>query len=292
MAADWILIALAAAVLYGVAQAMGKHVIDKLSAPMMVFINFVVTMPIYILFLAAFLLSTGPWMSSIEPILFGLIAALLGRAGYYTYLEAVERGPVMIVGSITAAYPAIITILAITLLHEEITVLQGTGIAVIICGMIGLSLSHGDSAGKSRLSRASLILSLVTLAVWGVWGVFVKLALDVLPIVYYLGLYALVLPPLFYVYARHKRSSGAKLMPKWSVPVIIGVISAEIGQIALFADTTAVSIGDAAIVFPLIASYPIVMILLAYGFLKERLSRRDLLLVAVVVAGILLVSTI
>ena len=291
MASEWILIALVAAVLYGVSQVAGKYVIDKLSAPMMVSINFVVTMPIYIVFLIAFIIGLGPWLTSIEPVIYGLIAALLGRAGYYLYLEAVERGPVMIVGSITAAYPAIITVLAITLLHEDITMLQGFGIAVITCGMIGISLSHDSSSGRT-LSRTSLILSFLTLAVWGVWGVFVKLALDSLPIIYYLGLYALVLPPLYFVYARQKKASGVQMIPKWSRPVMIAAVAAGIGQVGLLADTTAVSWGEAAIAFPLIASYPIIMILLAYAFLKERLSRRDLLMVATVVAGILMVSTL
>ena len=291
MASEWILIALVAAVLYGVSQVAGKYVIDKLSAPMMVSINFVVTMPIYIVFLIAFILGLGPWLTSIEPVIYGLMAALLGRAGYYLYLEAVERGPVMIVGSITAAYPAIITVLAITLLHEDITMLQGFGIAVITCGMIGISLSHDSSSGRT-LSRTSLILSFLTLAVWGVWGVFVKLALDSLPIIYYLGLYALVLPPLYFVYARQKKASGVQMIPKWSRPVMIAAVAAGIGQVGLLADTTAVSLGEAAIAFPLIASYPIIMILLAYAFLKERLSRRDLLMVATVVAGILMVSTL
>ena len=291
MASEWILIALVAAVLYGVSQVAGKYVIDKLSAPMMVSINFVVTMPIYIVFLIAFIIGLGPWLTSIEPVIYGLMAALLGRAGYYLYLEAVERGPVMIVGSITAAYPAIITVLAITLLHEDITMLQGFGIAVITCGMIGISLSHDSSSGRT-LSRTSLILSFLTLAVWGVWGVFVKLALDSLPIIYYLGLYALVLPPLYFVYARQKKASGVQMIPKWSRPVMIAAVAAGIGQVGLLADTTAVSLGEAAIAFPLIASYPIIMILLAYAFLKERLSRRDLLMVATVVAGILMVSTL
>jgi len=291
MASEWILIALAAAVLYGVSQAVGKYVIDKLSAPMMVTINFVVTMPMYIAFLAAFIIGLGPWLTSIEPVIFGVVAALLGRAGHYLYLEAVEKGPVTIVGSITAAYPAIITVLAITLLHEDVSSLQGVGIAVIVCGMIGISLSHGGKGVRS-LSRASLVLSLLTLAVWGIWGIFVKLALESLPIIYYLGLYALALPPLFFVYARHKRAAGVKMMPKWSRPVMIAAISIAIGQVGLLADTTAVSWGVAAIAFPLIASYPVIMIILAYAFLKERLSKKDMLMVAAVIAGILMVSTV
>ena len=287
----WILLALSAAVLYGISQAIGKLAIDSLTAPSMVAVNFLVSMPIYILFLFCFLLSLGSFRIGFEYIIFGLVAALLGRAGYYTYLEALERGPVMIVGSITAAYPAIITVLAITLLGESLTSVQAAGVSLVIVSMIGLSFSHGSSKGSTSFTRLSLILSIVTLILWGVWGIFVKLALRELPIIFYLGLYSLVLPPLFLTYIRYKRIPRKQVLPKWSLPVIIAVIAVLIGQLALLADTAAVSLGEAAVVFPLIASYPIVMILLAFAFLKERLSRRDVSLVFAVIIGIILIST-
>jgi len=279
-------------VFYGIGQALGKHAMGSLAAPSMVVVNFVVTMPIYLAFLAWFIFSGDFALAGTVAIVYGLAAAFLGRTGYYTYLEAVEKGPVTIVGSITAAYPAIITVLAIVLLGESVTVLQIFGVAVIVGGMIGLSFSHGEEGGKPSLPRISLIFSIATLALWGVWGVFVKLALEVLPIFYYLGLYAIVLPPLFLVYARHKKRIGVRIMPKRSIFVLIAVVAALIGQIGLFADTAAVSTGEAAIVFPLIASYPVVMILIAYAFLKERLTRRDMMFVIAVVAGIVLVSTV
>jgi transporter family protein len=287
----WILLALSAAVLYGISQAIGKLAIDSLTAPSMVAVNFLVSMPVYILFLFCFLLSLGSFRIGSEYIIFGLVAALLGRAGYYTYLEALERGPVMIVGSITAAYPAIITVLAITLLGESLTSVQAAGVSLVIVSMIGLSFSHGSSNSGTSFTRLSLILSIVTLILWGVWGIFVKLALRELPIIFYLGLYSLVLPPLFYAYVRYKRIPRRQVLPKWSLPVVIAVIAVLIGQLALLADTAAVSLGEAAVVFPLIASYPIVMILLAFAFLKERLSRRDVSLVFAVIIGIILIST-
>jgi len=287
----WVLLALSAAVLYGISQAIGKLAIDSLTAPSMVAVNFLVSMPVCILFFFCFLLSLGSFRIGFEYILFGLAAALLGRAGYYTYLEALERGPVMIVGSITAAYPAIIAVLAITLLGESLTSVQAAGVSLVIVSMIGLSFSHGSSNSGTSFTRLSLTLSIVTLVLWGVWGIFVKLALRELPIIFYLGLYSLVLPPLFYTYVRYKRIPRREILPKWSLPVIIAVIAVLIGQLALLADTAAVSLGEAAIVFPLIASYPIVMILLAFAFLKERLSRRDVLLVFAVIIGIILIST-
>lgn len=173
----WVLLALSAVILYGASQVIGKLAIDSLAAPTMVAVNFLVSMPVYLLFFLCFLLSLGSFRVGFEYIIFGLVAALLGRAGYYTYLEALERGPVMIVGSVTAAYPAIITILAITLLGESLTTIQGVGVSIVIISMIGLSFSHSVSKGGTIFSRLSLILSILTLVLWGVWGIFVKLAL-------------------------------------------------------------------------------------------------------------------
>ena len=182
-------------------------------------------------------------------------------------------------------------ILAITLLGESLTAIQGVGVSIVIVSMIGLSFSHSSSKGDTTFTRLSLIFSIITLILWGVWGIFVKLALRELPIVFYLGLYSLVLPPLFLIYLRYKGIPRKQVLPKWSLPVIIAVIAVLIGQLALLADTAAVSLGEAAVVFPLIASYPIVMILLAFAFLKERLSRRDVSLVFAVIIGIILIST-
>ncbi len=283
----WVLLALSAVVLYGVSQVIGKLAIDSIAAPSMVAVNFLVSMPVYLIFFLCFLLSLGSFQIGPEYIVFGIVAALLGRAGYYTYLEALERGPVMIVGSITAAYPAIITILAITLLGESLSAIQSVGVSIVV----GLSFSHGGSKSASGFTRLSLILSIITLVLWGVWGIFVKLALRELPVVFYLGLYSLVLPPLFFTYVRYKGIPRDQVLPRWSPPVVIAMIAVLIGTLALLADTAAVSLGEAAIVFPLIASYPIVMILLAFAFLKERLSKRDICLVFAVIAGIILIST-
>jgi len=284
--------ALLAVFLYGISQVIGKFAIRTLTPPNMVTINFLFTMPVYIALLLGSFLFIELGDVRLSYVIMGLLAAVFGRAGYYTYLEALKSGPVMVVGSITAAYPAIITVLAITVLGETITATQGVGITVILLGMIGLSFSRGSTGSISEFTRASLIFSIITLLLWGAWGIFAKVALTELPVLFYLGLYTVVLPPLYLVYIRQKDMPMKSTIPKWSFPVMISIVAVAIGQIGMVADTTAVSLGSAAVVFPLIASYPIVMILLAFIFLKERLSLRDEMLVLAVVLGVVLISTV
>ena len=292
MIEPWLLFALIAVFMYGTSQTIVKVALGNISVATMIIINFIITMPIYATLLVASSLRTDLSQVGLQILLIGFLAALLGRAGYYTYLEALESGPVTIVGSVTAAYPAIIAILALTVLRESITPIQAIGVALVVGGIVALSYASNGRKNEKKLSRKAIIYCAATLAIWGIWGLFAKMALLVLSIGTYLGLYTLALPIVLSGYMICKGIGIKKAFPRWSLPVKIAAISIMIGQIGLFADTTAVSIGNASIVFPLIAAYPIITILEAQLFLKEALARKDIILIALVIIGILLVSTV
>jgi len=285
-----IVLALASLSIYGFTQVIAKAVVKNLDVTTMVALNFLISLPIYIFLLGCAVLFWGEYVDHLEYVLYGFIGASTARAGYYIYLEALERGAVSMVGSITAAFPAVTAILAVTLLGEDITLLNAVGITVIIASMVALSFSHGRAEGGGSFSRISLMLSLITFLLWGVGGIFIKLALDGLPQVAYLGLYPFVLPPIALAYLRHKKATRAILLPRWTLPVIGAIIVAELWQLAYFAETGAVSQGAASIVFPLISAYPVVTIVGARFGLKERLSKVDMSLLATVILGIVLTS--
>ncbi len=156
--------------------------------------------------------------------------------------------------------------------------------------MAALSYSHNGTRGGVSHSRTALMLSIAVFLIWGVGGIFIQLALDVLPLIAYLGLCVFILPPIAGTYLRHKGASVSIFRPKWAVPVIGAIVLAELWQLGYFAETSAVSQGAESIVFPLISAYPVVTILGARLFLKERLSKRDWAILACVIVGIALVS--
>ncbi len=285
-----VVLALISLLIYGATQVIAKAVVRNLDATSMVALNFVISLPIYIFLLGCSVIFWGEYVDHLEYVLYGLIGASTARGGYYIYLEALERGAVSMVGSITAAFPAMTAILAVTLLGEKITILNGLGITIIIVSMIVLSFSHGKHEGGGTFSRTSLLLSLTTFFIWGVGGIFIKLALDGLPQMAYLGLYPFILPPIAFAYLRHKRATKAVLFPRWTVPVIGAIVVAELWQLAYFAETGAVSQGAASIVFPLISAYPVITIVGARLALKERLTKGDIILLAAVMFGIVLTS--
>lgn len=287
-----VLLALTALLVYGLTQVLAKRTVGTINSTSMIAINFLVSVPIYIVFLVATLVLVDADTLKLEYLAYALIGASTARGGYYLYLEALEKGAVTMVGSITAAYPAITAVLAITLLGEDIKAINAVGIAVIIMSMVGLSYMHGRSSGAHGFSRAALVLSMIVLLVWGFGGIFIKLSLSGIPLVAYLGVYPFVLPPIAFAYLRHKRATRDIMFPKWSLPVMAAAAVAILWQLGYFAETGAISTGEAAIVFPLVSAYPIVTIAGAHVLLKERISRADLVLLLLVVVGIVLTSAV
>ncbi len=285
-----IALALCSLLVYGATQVIAKAAVGPLKATSMVAVNFVVSVPMYaFLFISAMFL-WGEYLEHIGYVICGLIGASSARGGYYIYLEALERGSVSMVGSVTAAFPAITAVLAVVFLGERPALSTSVGISLIIISMVCLSLSQGRSVGRTSFSKTAFLLSVATLLIWGVGSVFIKLALDGLPLIAYLGLYVFVLPPIAFGYLRHKEAAWSVLMPRWTVPIVAAIVVAELWQLGYFAETAAVSQGAASVVFPLISAYPIVTIIGARVFLKESLSRTDWMILALVMIGILLIS--
>jgi len=290
MADSSIVLALCSLLLYGVTQVIAKAAVGSSNATSMVAINFLVSVPVYVAIFICALLFWGEYVDHFEYVIYGFIGASTARSGYYIYLEALEKGAVSMVGSITAAFPAITAVLAVTFLGENIGPIKVVGISIIIASMVALSFSHSRSTSSTSFSRSSLMLSLATLLLWGFGGIFIKLSLNGLPLIGYLGLYVFVVPPIAFAYLRHKGATISVLIPKWTVPVIGAIVVAELWQLGYFAETSAVSQGAASIVFPLISAYPVVTILGARIFIKEKLSRMDWTILGLVVLGILLIS--
>ena len=282
--------ALTALAVYGLTQVIAKFAVGSLNAESMVALNFLASIPVYVFILAGAVVLWGEYLDHLEYVVYALIGASTARGGYYIYLEALEKGDVSMVGSITAAFPAVTVVLAVTLLGEELSWVNAAGVVVIIASMVALSHSHGKDSGGVGFSRSSLLLSLATFAIWGVGGIFIKMALDGLPLIAYLGVYPLILPPIAFAYLRHRKATWRVFLPRWTAPVILAIVVAELWQLAYFAETSAISVGSASVVFPLISAYPIVTIIGARLFLKEKMTRLEMALILAVVAGIVMTS--
>lgn len=289
----WLTLALLAVFFYGISMVAQKVALNDMSPEKMIFLSLVFWVPLYLVCLVPFVLDRSIWSISPLVLAYALLATSFGQIGYYTYVEAAERGPISIVGSVTAAYPVMVIAFAILILGEtkDVTMLQLAGALLITASIVALSFFHGGEQKKMPQGRRYYLLCLVTVLVWGLWAIFSKLTLNSMDPLLFIGIYAFVIPPVTLGYYRSKNVRVRDAIPKWSRPLKIAVASSIVGNIAFFAEIVAISRGPASIVFPLVASSPLVVVLLAYGFLKERLAQREWMLIAAVIVGIIMVST-
>lgn len=288
----WLLLSLGAVVLYGIAQVAQKVSLTHIPASVVVFLSITIATPISLICLSPFIWTGEILDVGAVPFMIGLLSATFGQLGYYLYVEAAQRGPISIVGSVTSAYPIMVVAVAIFFLSESPGPLQLAGALMVTSSVTVLSYIHGGKSKELHPSGQYFTLCIASMLLYGLWGVFAKLALDEIPWLMYVGMYAFVIPPTVFVYVKRKGIKFRHAIPSWSVPFIIAIIAAEIGNIGFFFEVNAVADGPASIVFPLVASSPVIVILLAYGFLRERLTKVETLLVIAVILGIVLVSTV
>ncbi|MEM2838795.1 MAG: DMT family transporter [Thermoplasmata archaeon] len=292
MAETWLLLAIVAILMYGSSMVIQKKSLHELSVPSMILFSLLVAFPMFVIVLIYEILTGELSNIAIDGVVLGLLGATFGQIGYYAYVEAAKRGPISIVGSATATYPVMVVIVAIIFLGEFLTTAQGIGVIIIMISMVTLSYTHESSEDSKHASQGYYAIVIFTVLAWGLWAIFTKLALLQISDFAFLGLYSFVVPPITLIYYRLKRVQIRDAWPKWGFAVKLAVISAIVGNLAFFVEIMAVEVGPAAIVFPLIASAPVVVAILAFLFLRERLSRIEWLLVAGFIIGIILVSTI
>ncbi len=140
-----------------------------------------------------------------------------------------------------------------------------------------LKAGRVDATRPTRKLPAWLLWSLVTIVLWGTWGLVSKIASAGVDAYVNQLLYTAGLTPLliFVAWTVHKRSGGDKREGRgrgvfWAF--LTGILGG-VGNIAFF--QAMVKGGKASVVAPVTALFPMVTVLLALLFLKERLGRRQ-----------------
>jgi len=169
----WLAPALTALVLYGLGQGLVKKYIADV-APARFCLFFVV---------AKAAVNMGYFFSQPHPppfaagglcfLVAGISAYLLDGIGWILYFKSILSGPITIVGTLSAAYPAFTVVFARVFLHEELVPLQYVAVALVIGGCIGLSYEPSDGSGSQR-DRRWIPLALAAVVLWGAAQTVVK----------------------------------------------------------------------------------------------------------------------
>ncbi|MEM2838797.1 MAG: EamA family transporter [Thermoplasmata archaeon] len=228
--------------------------------------------------------------NTIEGILMAILAGVVGALGFVFYIFALRIGKVSVVSVMTAGYPAVSVILAIMILSDRLTMMQGIAIMMIIFAMLLLSgteerqTRNADGTPKSRLW---LFWAIMSLMFWGLWAIPSKLAIGMIGEADYILIDGLTMVVVWGpLWLHFEKGRMERDIHKLKYSAFAGVM-ASVGTICLF---LALSNGIVSLVTPLTSVYPIVTVLLARFTLKERLVWMQYLAVAIAVTGTVLLA--
>jgi drug/metabolite transporter (DMT)-like permease len=242
-------------------------------------------------------------------IVIGLVGAgLLGLLGYLTFYRALEYGgAVGLVSAISATYGGITTLLAVIVLGEHIGGFGAAGVVLAVAGVAMASARSQANAGKSPvaiaepivglapapsrargLARAGVPLAFASAVAYGIGGFLLgdysarAGALGSALVAHGSSVTVLLLALPFL--SRRKAGRAGTSGMTWAVAAgltdTVGLLAfAHGGQIGQVAVTAAVS-----------SMYPVIPLVAGLVMFAERLSRRQLLGIILIIAGLVMIG--
>ena len=219
-----------------------------------------------------------------------VLNGIFTASAYFTHYRALELGPVAVVSPISAAYAVVGVLLAVVFLHERPSTTTLVGAAVTITGVMLVSTDlralraglHERPPGLwwavcSMVGFGFAAFSLATMSrdagwVAAMWGSRMAQLVCYLPLVF--------LRPKELL--RFRSEGGA------AIAIAMAAGFADILGVAMFAYGT--EKGSVSLVMAASAVFPLIAVALSYVYLKERLVPNQYAGIALVVAGLIVLS--
>ena len=247
---------------------------------------------VYLKWSGGFLRGVAPgW----QPWAMAVAAGLLNVAASLALYHSFEVGTLSIVGPVSSSYPALTVALSL-LSGEHIHLLRGIGLAVTLAGVIFASTSFSvlkaktNQAGGAESAHLSKGVGWAIAAALGFGVMFWFLGYHVLPVVaapvsvWVMRLTSIVALGLVALPARQSLKLPSGLV--WWGLFAAGILD----TCAFLANNAGLQLGQVSVVSVLSSLYGAVTVLLAWIFLRERLEISQWSGIAMIFAGIVLVS--
>lgn len=279
----WLPFSLATILFYGLGQVFAKETRSEGPSSNLLLIlglNMLVIWSVYWLaFREPGSFETLAWVQAI-------VGAALSGLAYVTYYESLKHGKVSIVGTIAGAYAPWTVILALIFLGETMSLGEGAGVVLVVLSMLIFTYPNGNN-GAAKTERLGMAFAICSLFLWGTSAAVAKGAIDEVGNTNFIGVYALVVPVIWVGY--WVGTSKAKFtMPKSNRWILeLSMIFLAVGGITYY---TAIQNGPVSIVSPITNLYPILTIAAAKIRLKEMLTPRQIIALAMLFVSVPLFS--
>jgi len=222
-------------------------------------------------------------------LIFLLPAGFLFLVGTLAFYKGLTEGQVSLVSPIGASWAMITVVLSVVFFKEVLQTNQIVAIILIISGIILVSVNLKELLKIKRLTLLGGIKEgLIAMLAWGIslfLMVPVSKALGWFLPVFALKLFGLLFLVIYTMFSKKSLKIDLQI-PLLILLFLIGFLDI----IAFFAYSFGVEREYASIVAPVAASFPLVTIILARIFLKEKIVFNQALGIAGVIAGLILIS--
>ena len=214
-----------------------------------------------------------------------LLAYLFDGLGWLLYFQAIVYGPIGIVGTLSAAYPALTVVFARLFLHEQLSLAQYAGVTLVIGGCIGLSYAPPDPGSRPTGSRW-IPLSFIALVLWGCSSTLLKAAYrmpgaDEVNALVFSTLGGMATLGVYGLSSGRPGSGDAREWTRALLPM--GMLAGgDIGFVV------ATRYGPVSLTTPLSGAYPLVTLVFARLVLGERVSPWQGVCIAAILGGMAL----
>jgi transporter family protein len=277
----WFPLALATALFWGTGQVFVKTGLRYLTP---LANNIVINILILLTYLPLGLYGGVSWNKLIST-----LPLILAATGLYTvYYYALEKGQVSLSGTIIASYPLVTIFLSRLFLLERTSTWQKYAIILILIGA-ALLAAPSQKQRKVKLFQAWLIWALASAICSGTGDFLSKIVIDRSSTYTLLFGSALAgIPVSLGLFAIDKKGRHLpKLKAGKIIPTLIGLLLMQFGGIAY---SFGFSFGPASLVSSTSSSYAAISVILALIFLKEKLTRQQVIGVITTVSGIILIG--
>ena len=247
---------------WGTADFFAKKAIDKVGAYRAFFWVYLLG---YLVLLASFIIL--PKTITLTPKLIGLFAlgGFVTCIGYFSFYKGLEKGYVSIISPIVACNLLIVVLLSIVILQESLSVNRWIGVGVCLLGLILVSWPKKFSKGFQK----GIPHAFVTLITWGIsifmlgyltkqFGWFETAVLFRFSVL----VFAFIMLP----HCKERVFQFPKKM-FWTI-MLVGLLEV-LGTVSF---NYGVSQGLVAVIGPIASLFPAVTLVLAWLFLKEKLT--------------------
>ena len=216
-----------------------------------------------------------------------LILGVILLSGAVAFFEALRISSASIVGAIVASFPAITVIISTVFLKETVNANQILAIGVIFIGIILSTLNFKDLRNGKLTSNKGTLLAFITMITWGIFFAFIRIPVNQIGWFWPAYFSIAVFPFILLIMKVRKIKLQNKIKKNILLPLIISTVILSAGD---FSYNFAISQGLTSIVVPIAGANPVLFIILAFIFFKDKITKQQVAGIMLTLVGIMALS--